>query len=103
MKKLRSIETVEKLASYTPRQLEMLKESAVALLIALKNSNDPIAKEFLNGSLGEIINKAIDETLLSPISNVPHFEKMTRDYLPEVETEYFNFYSLALYGKPAFE
>lgn len=38
-----------------------------------------------------------------PVSNIPHFELITRGVLSEVQDEYMDFYSLAQYGKPAFE
>jgi hypothetical protein len=89
----------EKLDLYSSEQLQLLKSSANALLLALNLSKDPMASELLKGELGFIITKIISEDSLLPFERIPHFEKMTRDYLPEIEEEYFNFYSLALYGE----
>ena len=88
---------------FTPEQVKMLKQSAEKLRLSLSNSKDPIAIEFLNGELGNIIDKVFNEDTVAPFDDIPHFEKMTRDYLPESEEEYFDFYSLAKYGKPAYE
>lgn len=88
---------------FTPEQTKMLKQSAAKLRLSLSNSKDPIAIEFLNGELGNVIDKVINENIVVPFDDIPHFAKMTRDYLPESEEEYFDFYSLAKYGKPAYE
>lgn len=88
---------------FTPEQVKMLKQSAEKLRFSLINSKDPIAIEFLNGELGNIIEKVLSEDVIVPFHDIPHFAKMTRDYLPESEEEYFNFYSLAKYGKSAYE
>lgn len=81
----------------------MLKESAKKLQIALKNSKEPAAHELLTGELGDIIEQVLSNDNAASIEHVPHFERMTKDYLPDVKEEYFEFYSLAKYGKPAFE
>jgi hypothetical protein len=88
---------------FTAEQVKMLKQSAEKLRLSLSNSRDPIAIEFLNGELGNIIDKVLNEDVVLPFDDIPHFAKMTRDYLPEAEEEYFDFYSLARYGKPAYE
>lgn len=85
----------------TQEQVALIKNSALKLKLALSNSTDPMAAEFLNGELGEAIEKILTSDAVSLANNVPHFEKMTRGYLPDVEEEYFDFYSLAKYGKPA--
>ena len=93
----------KKLISYTPEQLDMLRRSAEELLLALKRSNNPISLELLDGSLGEIIAQVLSDVVVEPYVEIPHFEKMARGYFPEVEKYYFNFYSWALFGKPAFD
>lgn len=91
-----------KILSYSEHQILMLKESANNLLKALKDSKDPMALDFLNGDLGVILKIVMNEDHFEPFDDIPYFEKMTRDYLPSLETEYFNFYSWAMYGKAAF-
>lgn len=88
---------------FTQEQVRLLKNSAEKLRLALCDSKDPMAVEFLSGELGEIIEQVLASDSISPVDDIPHFEKMTRDYLPDVEEEYFEFYSLAKYGKPAYE
>lgn len=88
---------------FTEKQKRLLKKSAEKLRAALCNSKDPAAVEFLRGELGEIIEQVLTGNPDLPFDDIPHFEKMTRDYLPDVEEEYFDFYSLAKYGKPAYE
>ncbi|MGB4076076.1 hypothetical protein [Pseudomonas sp.] len=88
---------------FTQEQVRLLKNSAEKLRLALCGSKDPVAAEFLNGELGRIIEKVLASDSISPFDDVPHFDKMTRDYLPDVEEEYFDFYSFAKYGKPAYE
>ncbi len=80
---------------------EMIYESAVILKRTLHEATDLMAEEVLAGELGLILNSVIAKTAQYPISNIPHFEQMTRGWLPEIEVEYFNFYSLAKNGKPA--
>ncbi len=94
---------IKKKKELTQEQVIALKESAKKLQIALKSSKDPVAHELLTGELGDIIEQVLSSDSATLIEHVPHFEKMTRDYLPDVEEEYFEFYSLAKYGKPAFE
>lgn len=88
---------------FTQKQVEMLKRSAERLRLSLSESTDPVAKDFLNGELGNVINQILNQDVIAPFKEVPHFEKMTRDYLPDSEEEYFDFYSLAKYGKPAYK
>lgn len=92
----------KKIDSFSSNQLCMLKKSARRLLTALEKSQDPMSDEFLTGELGKIINKVINEAAVLPFNSIPHFEEMTRDYLPDIEIEYFNFYSLAMYGEAAY-
>jgi len=89
--------------AFTQAQVGALKSSANRLQLALSNSKDPLAAEFLNGDLGRIINKVIISDILFPFEDVPHFELMTRDCLPDIAEIYFDFYSLAKHGKPAYE
>ena len=88
---------------FTQEQVVMLKESAKKLRLALDQSNDPIAKDVLKGELGRVIDIVLESDTIAPFQQIPHFEKMTRDFMPSVETEYFEFYSLARYGVPAFD
>ena len=84
---------------FTEEQKRSLKKSAQKLQSALLNSKDPIAYELLKGELGKIIDLILTGNPSLPFEEIPHFEKMTRDYLPEAEDEYFEFYSLAKYGE----
>jgi hypothetical protein len=86
---------------FTSEQLVATREAALELRDALRRDRDPIASEILDGDLGKILNSVIDNAAFFPIENIPHFSKMTRDYLPSLEVEYFNFYSLATFGEPA--
>ena len=86
---------------FTIEQVVATREAALELRGALRRDLDPIAGEILEGDLGKILNSVIDDAAFLPIENIPHFSKMTRDYLPSVEVEYFNFYSLATSGEPA--
>jgi len=88
---------------FTEDQKRLLRKSAEKLRAALCNSKDPAAADFLSGELGEIIEQVLTGNPTLPFNDIPHFEKMTRDYLPDAEEEYFDFYSLAKYGKPAYE
>ncbi|ELV8644570.1 MULTISPECIES: hypothetical protein [Vibrio] len=89
--------------AFTEKQKIMVYESAIALKQALIVDSDPLAKEFLAGKLGSILDAVINKKISLPISDIPHFELMTKDCLARSESEYFNFYSLARFGKPAFE
>lgn len=89
--------------AFSQEQINALKNSAKKLHLALSNSKDPLAAEFLNGDLGRIINEVIISDVLFPFEDVPHFDLMTRDCLPDIAEIYFDFYSLAKYGKPAYE
>lgn len=89
--------------TFTKEQKKLLQKSAEKLRLALCCSKDPAAAEFLGGELGEIIRQVLTGNPILPFDDIPHFEKMTRDYLPDVEEEYFDFYSLAKSGKPAYE
>lgn len=86
---------------FTREQVVATRAAALKLRDALRRDRDPMAGEFLKGELGKILNSVIDDVALLPIANIPHFSKMTRDYLPNVEVEYFNIYSLATSGEPA--
>jgi hypothetical protein len=86
---------------FTSEQVIATREAALELRDALRRDRDPIASEILEGDLGKILDSVIDDSAFLPIENIPYFSKMTRDYLPSVEVEYFNFYSLATYGEPA--
>ena len=88
---------------FTPEQVVLLKESATKLRLALNQSTDAVAEEILKGELGKMINIVLDSDTISPFEHIPYFEKMTRDFLPSVEEEYFEFYSLAKYGVPAID
>lgn len=88
---------------FSKEQLLMVCEAALRLKLALEKDSDPIAKDFLGGELGDILNSVIENKASLPLKVIPHFSKMTRDYLPGIEHEYFNFYSLAVYGKPSHE
>lgn len=81
----------------------LLKKSAEKLKTALLNSKNPLAVEFLRGELGEIIEQVLIDCPILPFDEIPHFEKMTRDYFTDIEEEYFDFYSLAKYGKSAYK
>ncbi len=87
--------------TFDSQQIEKLKASAQALQDVLEKSIEPVADELLKGSLGESIRLVLHEKCTFPLNSIPHFDKMTRGYFPEIEGEYFNFYSLALYGKSA--
>jgi len=87
---------------FTEEQQALLKQSAINLQKTLNDLNNNTAKEFLNGDLGNILNAAINETPKVAYEDIPHFDLMTRDYLPEAEEDYFNFYSFARFGKPAY-
>jgi hypothetical protein len=89
--------------SFTPEQVKMLKGSAERLRLSLRESTDSVAKDFLKGELGNIINQILNQNVIAPFKDIPHFEKMTRDYLPDSEEEYFAFYSLAKNGNPAYK
>jgi hypothetical protein len=99
---MRSIE-IFGMQQFSKEQILMVYEAALKLRLALENDSDPIAKEFLGGELGDILNSVIENKASLPIKAIPHFSKMTRDYLAGIEDEYFNFYSLATYGKPSNE
>jgi hypothetical protein len=86
---------------FTSEQVVATREAALELRDALLRDRDPIAGEILEGDLGKILNSVIDDVAFLPIENIPHFSEMTRDYLPNAEVEYFNFYSLATSGEPA--
>jgi len=86
---------------FTRDQVVATRAAALKLRDALRRDRDPMAGEFLKGELGKILNSVIYDIALLPIANIPHFSEMTRDYLPNVEAEYFNFYSLAASGEPA--
>lgn len=88
---------------FTKEQIKLVKHSARTLKAALENSKDPLAHEFLNGELGEILDRVLTKEIDSAFEDIPYFELMTRDCLPDIEDLYFDFYSLAKYGKPAFE
>jgi hypothetical protein len=88
---------------FTQEQIKLLKNSAEKLHSALNNSKDLLAAEFLSGELGNILDKVFVNDTLFPFEDIPHFELMTRDCLPDVAELYFDFYSLAKYGKPAYE
>jgi hypothetical protein len=89
--------------TFTQEQIRMLKNSAEELRSALCNSKDPLAAEFLDGELGNMLDKVLNNDEIFPFEDVPHFELMTRDCLPDVAEIYFDFYSLAKYGRPAYE
>ena len=89
--------------TFTEEQVKLLKSSAEKLRLALYTSTDLAAIDFLNGEIGCIIEKILNNNVALPIDDIPHFDKMTRGYLPDIESEYFNFYCLAKYGKPAYE
>lgn len=91
------------LESFTTEQCILLKNTARKLLLCLGNSEKPMANSFLEGELGEILNKVINEDNVHPFTDIPYFELMTRDYFPEIETEYFNFYSVACFGELAYK
>ena len=86
---------------FTSEQAKQLKASAENLHAALRSSKNPIAGEILNGRLGGIIKDILRDKIVTPLDDIPHFEQMTRDYFPEIEEEYFNFYSFAKCGEPA--
>ena len=86
---------------FTSDQTKQLKASAENLHAALRSSKNPIAIEILNGKLGGIIKEILRDKIVPPLDDIPHFEQMTRDYFPEIEEEYFEFYSFAKYGEPA--
>lgn len=81
-------------------QLE-IRNSAILLKQRLEASKDSIAREFLNGSLGEAIDKAINGSF-ETLNEVPSFELISRGILQCAEDEYMNFYSWVMFGKPAF-
>lgn len=81
----------------------MLKESAKKLRFALIESTDTSAEEILKGELGKMIDAVLDSDTISPFEHIPYFEKMTRDFMPSVEEEYFEFYSRAKYGVSAID
>ncbi|HAS8511020.1 TPA: hypothetical protein I7756_22125, partial [Vibrio vulnificus] len=89
--------------NFTAKQKSLIYDSAVCLKRALVECKDPLANELLAGELGGILISVIDGDAKYPITCIPHFDQMTRDWLPEIEDEYFNFYSFARYGKSAFE
>ncbi|MBY7791597.1 hypothetical protein KW431_14155 [Vibrio fluvialis] len=89
--------------NFTVKQKSLVYDSAVCLKRALVECKDPVANELLAGELGKILVSVIDGDAKYPITCIPHFDQMTRDWLPEIEDEYFNFYSFARYGRPAFE
>ena len=93
----------EPLESFTPEQSALLKSTAKKLLLCLHKSKKPMANSFLHGELGEILNRVINEDKVLPFADIPYFELMTRDYFPEIETEYFNFYSVACFGELAYK
>jgi len=88
---------------FTQEQVVILKDSAKKLRLALCESNDPLADDILKGELGKIIDNVLESDRIAPFEHIPYFEKMTRDFMPSVEDEYLEFYSLAKYGVPAFE
>jgi hypothetical protein len=87
---------------FTVDQVNILKQSATDLREVLMSSNDLSAASFLEGELGLIIDSVLNNKIKNSIKEVPHFELMTRDILPEATTEYFNFYSLAKFGVSAY-
>ncbi len=89
--------------NFTAEQKSLVYDSAVCLKRALVECKDPLANELLAGELGEILVSVIDGDTKYPITCIPHFDQMTRGWLPQIEDEYFNFYSFARYGKSAFK
>ena len=89
--------------NFTAEQKSLAYDSAVCLKRALVECKDPLVNELLDGELGGILISVIDGDAKYPITCIPHFDQMTRGWLPEIEDEYFNFYSFARYGKSAFE
>jgi hypothetical protein len=89
--------------TFTLEQIKMVKESAEKLHQALTCSQDPLAVDFLNGQLGEILEEIQVKNSFSPLDFIPHFELMTRDCLPDIAEKYFDFYSWAQYGEPAYQ
>lgn len=78
-----------------------IRNSAIRLKQRLETSHDAIAREFLNGGLGEAIDKAINNNF-EALNEVPGFEIFSRGVLLCADDEYMNFYSWVMFGKPAF-
>lgn len=67
-----------------------VKFSAMRLKSKLALIDDPLAKSWLNGEFGVILENAIEGSL-SEVS-IPHFDFFSHGGMPQAEEEYFDFY-----------